>query len=147
MKIDLTKKQYETLMKMVYLGNWLVNSAKSEPEKEFEDLEQMILSRAKDFGLETHAGFDEEAKAYYPTEAFEEETGVVDIIGEYNMYTVWEELVLALSKRDLAAEYGKEKVDEMADEELMEKEYPFILKYEEEFRENGFENLVISKKV
>jgi hypothetical protein len=146
MKIDLTKGQYETLLKMVYLGNWLVNSTKNEPEKEFEDLEQLVLSKAKDFGVETYAGFDEETKAYYPSEAFEEATGIVDIIGEYNMYTVWEELVLALSKRDLAAEYGKEKVEELSDEELMEKEYPFILKYEEEFREHGFENLVISKR-
>ena len=43
-------------------------------------------------------------------------------------------------------EYGEKKVQEISEEELMEKEYPFALKYEEEFRENGFQNLVISKK-
>lgn len=147
MKIDMTEEQYKTLLKMVYLGNWMVNSIKSEPEKEFEDFEQHVFSLAKDFGFSTYVGFDGEGKAYFPTEVFEEETGVVDMIGEYNMYTVWEELVLALSKRDLIAEYGDEKAEGMTEEELMEKEYPLILKYEEEFRENGFENLIISKQI
>jgi hypothetical protein len=146
MKLDITKNQYETLLKMIYLGNWMGASAADETTKEFDDFEQYALSLAKDFGFHGYVGFDENENTHYPTEEFEEKTGVVDIIGDYNMHTVWEEMVLSLARRDLVAQYGEEKVQEMADEELMEKEYPFVLKYEEEFRDRGFQNLVISTK-
>jgi hypothetical protein len=146
MKLDMTKSQYETLLKIVYLGNWVAASATEEAAKEFDDFEQYVLSLAKDFDLAEYSGFDEDEKSYYPTEEFEEKTGVVDMIGDYNMHTVWEEMVLSLARRDLVAEYGEEKVQAMTDDELMEKEYPFVLKYEEEFRENGFQNLTIPKK-
>ena len=146
MKIDLTKSQYETLLKVVYLGNWVAASVTEEAAKEFEDFEQYVLSLARDFELQEYVGFDEEENAWYPTEEFEEKTGVVDTIGDYNMHTVWEEMVLSLARRDLVAEYGEEKVQAMSEEEMMEKEYPLVVKYEEEFRENGFENLTIPKK-
>ncbi len=146
MKIDITKEQYETLMKTVYLANWMAGSAQDEPDQEFEGFEQYVLSLAKDFGLDAYSAFDEEGKLYYPTEEFEEKTGIVDTIGNYNMYAVWEEMVLSLSRRDLMAEFGEDAVSAMSEEELMEKEYPYILKYEEEFRENGFQNLFLSKK-
>lgn len=146
MKIDLTKSQFETFLKIVYLGNWMASSAKDEPDDEFGAFEQHILSHAKEFGFESYVGFDEDGHAYYPTEEFEEKTGVVDMIGDYNMHAVWEEVVLSLARRDLIAEYGDLAVSSMSDEEAMEKEYPFILKYEEELRQNGFENLQIVKQ-
>ncbi|HEY3277053.1 MAG TPA: hypothetical protein VGJ94_10560 [Syntrophorhabdaceae bacterium] len=146
MKINLTKSQFETLLKTVYLGNWVAASAGEEADREFEDFEQYVLSLAKDFGYEAFAGFDEKEKTYYPTEEFEEKTGVVDTIGDYNMHTVWEEMVLSLARRDLIGQYGEDRVEKMSDDEIVEKEYPFIVKYEEEFRESGFQNLVITKK-
>jgi hypothetical protein len=146
MKIELTKDQYEALLKMVYLGNWMASSALDEPDKDMEGFEQYVLSLAKKFGYETYAGFDEEAKAFFPSEEFEDKSGVVDIIGDYNMRTVWEEMVLSLARRDLVAGHGEEAVSGMSEEEMMEKELPLILKYEEEFRERGFENLFLTGK-
>jgi hypothetical protein len=146
MKIELTKSQYETLLKTVYLANWVASAASEEEGHEYEDFEQYVLSLAKDFGFEGYAGYDDKEEAYYPTEEFEDKTGIIDVVGDYNMHTVWEEMVLSLARRDLVAQHGEEKVQEMSDEELMEKEYPFILKYEDEFRDNGFQNLAITKK-
>ena len=146
MKIDMTEGQFEVLLKMVYLGGWMAGLATDEPDKEFSNFEQYVLSLAKGFGFESYVGFDKDAHAYYPTEEFEEKTGVVDMIGDYNMHTVWEEVVLSLARRDLAAEYGDLAVSSMSEEESIEKEYPFILKYEEELRQNGFENFQIVKQ-
>ena len=146
MKIELTESQYKTLLKMVYLGNWMVSSAKGEPDSETESFEQYVASLAGEFGCAPFVGLDEETNAYYPTEEFEETAGVVDIIGEYNMRTVWEEMILSLARRDLVAQYGEEAVTAMSDEEMMEKEYPLMQKYEDEFRDNGFENLMIVSK-
>ena len=47
MKIELTQKQYEALLKIVYLGSWMASSTKDEPEMEYENIEQRILSFAK----------------------------------------------------------------------------------------------------
>jgi hypothetical protein len=146
MKIELTKSQFETLLKTVYLANWVAASASDEEGREFEDFEQYVLSLAKDFDFEGYAGFDDKENTYYPTEEFEETTGIVDIVGDYNMHTVWEEMVLSLARRDLVSEYGEKRVEEMSDDELMEKEYPYVVKYEDEFRDNGFQNLAITKK-
>jgi len=146
MKIELTQEQYEALLKIVYLGSWMASSTKEEPEMEYENIEQYILSFAKDFKLEKFVGFDKKQKSYYPTEEFEDATDVIEQIEAYNEYTVWEALVLALSRRDLVKKYGAKKTEEMSDEELLEKEYPLIQKYEEEFREHGFDNLHVRQK-
>lgn len=146
MKIELTQKQYEALLKIVYLGNWMASSTKEKPEKDYEDIEQHILSFAKDFKMDKHVAFDKKMKSYYPTEEFEDATDVVEQIEAYNEYTVWEALVLLLSRRDLVKKYGAEKMDKMSDEEILEKEYSFIQKYEEEFREHGFDNLYVKAK-
>ena len=146
MKIEFTQKQYEALLKIVYLGSWMASSTKEEPAKEYEKIEQYVLSFAKDFKMEKFVGFDKKQKSYYPSEEFENSTDVVEQIDSYNEYTVWEALVLFLSRRDLIKKYGAEKVDKMSDEELLEKEYPFIQKYEEEFRDHGLDNLYVKSK-
>ena len=67
MKIDFTKEQFETLLKAVYLGNWMVKNAEVEEEdsdKDFEDLESYILTQAAKFGLDQYADFDEEEKKH-----------------------------------------------------------------------------------
>lgn len=146
MKIEFTEKQYKALLKIVYLGSWMASSTKEEPEMEYENIEQYVLSFAKDFKMENFVGYDKKLKSYYPTEEFEDNSDVVEQIEAYNEYTVWEALVLALSRRDLIKKYGAKKAEQMSDEELLEKEYPLIQKYEEEFREHGFDNLVVKTK-
>ena len=146
MKVELSQEQYMMLLKMVYLGSWMANSAKDEPEGEYDTIEQYIFSLAKDFGLDKHIAFDTKIKSYFPTEEFESSSGVVDVIDAYNEYTVWEALILSLSKRDLFKQYGADKVEAMTEEEFLEKQYPFIQKYEEEFRDHGFDGLFVEPR-
>lgn len=146
MKIEFTQKQYEALLKIVYLGSWMASSTKEKPEKEYENIEQYILSFAKDFNMEKFVGFDKKQKSYYPSEEFENSTDVVQQIDDYDEYQVWETLVLSLSHRDIVKKYGEKKVEQMSEDELLEKEFPLIQKYEEEFREHGFDNLYVRSK-
>jgi len=146
MKIEFTQKQYEALLKIVYLGSWMASSTKEKPEREYENIEQYILSFAKDFNMEKFVGFDKKQKSYYPSEEFENSTDVVQQIDDYDEYQVWETLVLSLSHRDIVKKYGEKKVEQMSEDELLEKEFPLIQKYEEEFREHGFDNLYVRSK-
>ena len=146
MKIEFTQKQYEALLKIVYLGSWMASSTKEEPAKEYDKIEQYVLSFAKDFKMEKFVGFDKKLKSYYPSEEFEDATDVIEQIDAYDEYKVWETLVLSLSHRDIVKKYGEKKVEQMSEEEVLEKEYPLIQKYEEEFREHGFDNLYVRSK-
>jgi len=144
MEIKFTKKQYEDLIKLVYLGEWMINAYHTNDRvKNFEELEQYILSFYKDFGMEKYIVFDERLKRFFNTKAFEEETEVEQYIDEYNDNTFWDELLYRLANRDFVEQYGEKAIKKMTWEERIEKEQPFIEKYANEFERNGIKNLVI----
>jgi len=145
MELDITKEQFKELLKLAMLGEWMENTAPGESDKEESGVVQKLLSHAKDFGYGNYVEFDEESKKYFITEEFESDTNILDIIGDYHEYALWEGLVLEFSRRELVEKYGEKNVEAMSEEERIEKEMPFINKYEKEFREFGLDNLVIKK--
>jgi ABC-type Fe3+ transport system substrate-binding protein len=85
MKINFTKKQYEDLVKLVYLGTWMINAHRTDDLVEkYEDLEQYLLSFYKDFDMEKYIEFDKKLNKFFPTGEFEEDTDVEQYIDEYN---------------------------------------------------------------
>ncbi len=87
----------------------MASSTKEKPEKDYEKIEQYVLSFAKDFNMEKFVGFDKKLKSYYPSEDFENSTDVVQQIDAYDEYQVWEALVLSLSHRDIVKKFEKRK--------------------------------------
>lgn len=83
MKIPFTKKQYENLLKLVYLGNWVANANRTDDRIEkYEEMESYIFSFAKDFGMERWADYTSPDKTVFPTRWFEEESGVDELYKE-----------------------------------------------------------------
>lgn len=147
MKIDFTKSQYEDLLKVVCLGVWMINSHRTEDVVDkYEDIEEYLLSFSADFGTERFAEFDKELKRFFPTREFEEDTDIERFREEYDDNTFWDELIYRLARRDLIRTYGEAGVFTMTTDELIEKEQPFIDKYEEEFERNGIDNLEIKER-
>lgn len=147
MKINFTKEQFERLMKLVYLGNWMANAHRTDDIiKKYEELEHYIFSFAKDFGLEKYVD-DEEAKdgKFYPTRYFEEETDVNKLHDEYDNDTFWDEIVDRLARRDFIRKYGIKAIQKMSLEQRIEKEYEFEKEYEKEIDKHGIERLEIKK--
>ena len=73
MEIKLTKRQYEVLMRLVYLGNWVVNGFHAEDaDEETDALENSIYGKARDFGLAKLVFYDEENDGWYPTNETED---------------------------------------------------------------------------
>lgn len=144
MKIEFTKEQYESLLKLAYMGNGMINTAAEEQEEDrFNDLEDYLLSHAKDFGLEKYAEYDEDDEAYYPAEALEEDEEIIEYIHRYNDFTFWDKLIYNLVMRDMEKKYGEAAFARMSGEEYLKKEKPFASKYEKEFAKNGLNNLVL----
>jgi len=146
MEIKFTKGQYEDLIKIVYLGTWMVNAFRTDDRIEkFEELEQHILSYFKEFGLQECIIHDNSLKKFFVTKSLEE--GELDqYIDEYNNENFWDELIYRLARRDLIRKYGEDKLTKMDWEERLKKESPFIDKYEEEFEEYGIERIEISRR-
>lgn len=144
MKINFTKQQYELLLKIVYMGNGMINSVADESEEnEFDDLEGYIYSFAKDFDLETYVEYDKEDKTYYPSQKLEEDEAVLDYIQRYDDNTFWDKLLFNLVRRDMDKAYGEDTVEKMSEEEYVAKEKSFFEKYEKEFAKNSLNNLTI----
>ena len=144
MKISFSKKQYEALIKAVFLANGIVHSISDESgDSAFDDIEQYILSHAKDFGFEYYADYDEEAMRYIPSLKLQEDATVLDYVSRYDDYTFWDKLIFNLARRDMVSEYGEEAVEMMPEEERFVKEQAFAERYEKEFMKNGLKNLTV----
>jgi hypothetical protein len=76
MKLELTKAQYKTLLKIMYCGEWVINSHKIKKDKIYEEtdqLEQYIFSFAKECGLDNWIEYDVDLDEYFPTQKMEDD--------------------------------------------------------------------------
>jgi hypothetical protein len=150
MKILFTKDQYLKLLKLVYLGNWMINAIRSgakgdEIMKEYDELEQYIFSFAKEFGFEKYIEFDKKLGKFYPTADFEDNTDVDKYKEEYDDDTFWDSLMYKLSWRDFVNKYGMETINKMSIKERIEKEQPFLDKWADEIDKHGVQRIDINQ--
>jgi len=144
MKITLTKEQYEILMRLVYLGNWVINGDRTEDRLgEYDKVENEIYSQAGTFGLSDLVEFDEASSSWLASRRFEDEaTGVLD---ECIEDIFWDELARRLAWRDVLLNYGDEAVEGMTEEAKIRLESPYIDKYRDEIDKNGVMNLFVNR--
>ena len=147
MKINLTKKQFEALTKVVYLGNWMANAQRTgsddDPQyKEYEDIADYIYSFAPDFGLpdyyESNIEFSDGDDP--PTEASR-------LHEEYDELNFWEELPYKLGDRDFERKYSEGERKNMTDKEYFTKNTECIIAWEHELEKYGIERLVVDEKI
>lgn len=141
MEINFTKKQYQKLMELVYLGEWVANAARNDEIEEYNQLQQYISSFAKDFGQENLVEFDKELNKYVPTKKLE--GNMQHLTDYYNQETFWEQLSSYMAKRDLMKEAKDDK--SLSHENQIKRLFEIEEKYEEEFYEYGIERLEVKK--
>lgn len=148
MNLELSPSQFKTLLKLVYLGNWMANAQRGEGDVdtilEYEDMEDFIFSHTKAFGLGEWV--DDELKdegKYFPSRKFEEESGVRELIDEYDEYSFWDELAECLTDREMLKTYGAETLKSMSRDERFGKYLELREKYDKELEEHGLERIVI----
>lgn len=143
MKINITKKQYVTLAKAVYLGNWMANAQRTgqkyDPQyEEYNDIADYVYSFAKDFGFSD----DFEAGLEF-SDSEEEPPETSRLHEEYDEQNFWEVLPDMLGRRDFFRRYSKEEMMEMTQEEYFIKLQECIIAWEEECENYGVERLEI----
>ena len=151
MKIDLTKKQFESLLKLCYIGNWMANAqrtgAKDDPMvQEYEDIYEHIQSLAPKFGLNKLVQWDEECKRYFATADFEEAEDTHGLIDEYDENSFWDDLIERLADRDFDKAYLEKERKSMSFEEFYTKRQPFEDKWSKEIYKHGVTKLDVHNK-
>ena len=153
MKINLSKQQYEDLLKAVYMSNTiheLLSDAVESDEIDFDeradrtrDLQSYLLEFAGEFGMEELVEeFDGELLL---SEEYEDEE-IEPIMDAFEEYILHDALPNILAWRDFNRDYTEEEQDKMEEEngnffgmELL----PYEDRYRNEFAEHGFSRLFI----
>lgn len=133
--VEFTNKEFRRLLDMVYIGNWILNSARGEDRfTDYDEVERKLFSQcAKNDMLplvDVHDG------VAYPSQAFEE-GGIHEAIMDYEDAVFFEILAEELARKDMDAEHISQ--DDYA--ELTSRIDDYIL----EFEENGINNLSVEK--
>jgi hypothetical protein len=147
--IELTREQFLALMKVVYLGNWIANShlIGDDKREDIETVEDVVFAKAKEFGFERYV--DHEATdddRFFPTRYFEEETGVEEMIAEYDNETFWDEISDRLGVRDFVNTFGEQTINSMSRNEHFDRLTACTDKWEDEFEAHGIDRLTIADK-
>lgn len=146
MKIHFTKKEYQTLLDMLYMTDWVLHAHQEETPlntAHYRELMQKILAEAESFNLEELVDYKESADTYVLNRNFIEHSSAGQQMAAFENATFWEELVERLARRDFLAQHGKEAALAMPLAERIEKEGPFLQRYDAEFGKNGLKNLYI----
>ena len=147
MNQSLTKKQFFILMKLVYLGNWIVNAFNIKQDEEYEQVEDLIFKMAQIYGFDRYVDHvEKDGSSYYPTSYFEHETDVMELIEKYDDESFWDELIYRMAERDFYKKYSKEENAKMRREEFFKKLGELEDKYGKEFNKYGLKRLEIKKE-
>ncbi len=133
------------------MGDWVISTlqAKDRPDDEldndtrFAEVVRHVFNHAEVAGLGSIVQIDQNNGEPYLTREFEEDSGLVDILEDYEDEVFWQALIERLAHRDFIRHYGETAISAMAIEERIEKETPFHDKWATEFHDNGIENLKI----
>ena len=143
-QLTLTHDEYSTLMRLVFMGDWIINNDHSEPQPKFDAVVQAVWAQGHDAGMTTDIEFDAFSKEYSPSIDLDVE--MIPIVEEYNDSVFWDELIDRLSLRDLLKEHTMEELAAMSHEERMRIRLPMLAKYEELFDRVGLDCLRVVDK-
>ena len=135
MQIELTAKEFRTLLDMAYIGNWVLNSTRGDNRFQiYDDLESKLFSIAREKGMKVLA--QDWNGTVVPSQAYTE-GGIHEAIAFYEDNVFYEILAEELSRRDM--EYP----------EINEDNYDEIItrmdRYMSEFQSSGLDHLVLEE--
>lgn len=133
MTIELTEKEFRRLLDLVYVGDWILNSARGEDRfEDYDLLQEKLFALCPKVGMNTLA---ERWKGHvFPSRAYEE-GGIHEAIADYEDAVFFDILAEELARRDMEGEG----VDAGDESELMSR----IEEYYSEFEQHGIDNLTV----
>ena len=133
MKLELTTKQFQRLLDMAYIGNWILNSTRGDDRfKDYDDVESLLFAKAREEGMGVLA--EDWQGEVVPSRAFAE-GGIHEAIMEYENNVFFDILAEDLARRDME----DASIDQNNYEELSSR----IDAYIAEFEQHGTDNILV----
>ena len=102
MQLTLTKKQFRRLLDLVYIGNWVLNSARGPDRLEdYDEVESFLFGKCSEEKMDVLC--DVRGPVALPSKAFAE-GGIHEAIMDYEDAVFFEILAEELAHRDAAVE-------------------------------------------
>lgn len=99
MQLELTTKEFRTLLDMAYIGNWVLNSTRGDDRFAiYDDLESKLFALARSHGMGVLA--QDWGGAVVPSKAYTE-GGIHEAIAFYEDNVFYQILAEELSRRDM----------------------------------------------
>ena len=133
MQIDLTKQEFRSLLDLVYIGNWVLNSIRGDDRFQvYDDLESKLFALCRSNGMKVLVqdweGIPVPSKAYT-------EGGIHEAIAFYEDNVFYQILAEELSRRDMNyAEINDDNYEEIIGR---------MNRYMSEFEVSGVDRLVL----
>ena len=133
MQFELTEKQYRRLLDMVYIGNWILNSARGQDRfSDYDEVESLLFSKSFSTGMKDLAElWHGEA---VPSRAFVT-GGIHEAIADYEDSVFFDILAEELARRDM----DDVPIDEHNYAELLQR----VEEYMAEFELQGTDNVQV----
>ena len=144
MKINFTKSEYQILLDVVYMADWILHAHDTEDRsdtKEYSDLFQKLMSYAKDVSCEDLVNFDEQQKNYAESFIFEEKSPALEYIDEFENESFWSELISRLARQDALIGLKVDNPDDVDTETLYTEIFKAEEKWSKEFEAFGLDRI------
>ena len=133
MNIELTETEYRRLLDLVYIGNWILNSARGDDRiDEYDRVEEKLFALAPEHGMKALMQVWE--GHVYPSQAFAD-GGIHEAIADYEDAVFFDIRAEELARRDL----GLETSDPEDFTELSERMEDYL----DEFDRNGLSTVTV----
>lgn len=133
MNIEMTEKEYRRLLDLVYIGNWILNSARGDDRiEDYDRVEERLFALAPEHGMKSLMQVWE--GHVYPSQAFAD-GGIHEAIADYEDAVFFNILAEELARRDL----GLEDTDPEDFTELSERMEDYL----NEFDRNGLSTVTV----
>jgi hypothetical protein len=143
MQVSLSRQQYSALVDLLYLADWILhsNDVTSTPKTaHYKALVGYLLTKAQEMG----AGELVDLVDGEPAPSRVVEDRMQPLIEAYDEQSMWDELAMALGRRDAERSLGREALRKMPANQKVEA----LLKHEEhwenEFHQHGLERIVVA---
>ena len=133
MNIELSEKEFRRMLDMIYIGNWILNSARGDDRfEDYDLLQEKLFALCPSHGM--RALVESWQGHIFPSRAYEE-GGIHEAIADYEDAVFYNILAEELARRDMDAE----QLPQSDTEELARR----IDEYYEEFEKNGIDNVKV----
>ena len=144
MKINFTKQEYQALVEMLLIADWVLHGHEVEPgaaTKPYEALRKKVLSHYKAMGMEEAFEYSPKDDEYYETADYEARAPHTRFIDAYDDQVFWSQLAERLAARDLAAEAAPDSSGPADEEARLTRLFELTEHYEALFAKSGVDSI------